>query len=706
MKKKHDLLCASMAVVLTTACTHTTEYPMTRQDNTTDNYFGHEVADPYRWLENDTSAETAEWVKAQNALTSEYISKISDRKAIEERLKSIWKYERKSAPGKRGDYYFYSKNDGLQNQAIYYRTKNLKEEGEIILDPNTLSDNGTVALAEFSISPDGKHLGYGIARNGSDWNEYFVKDLDDKKDLEDHLMWIKFSSIQWYNNGFFYSRFPQPEEGNELTAENIDNAVYYHKLNTPQSEDELIFQDTANRERSFNAGVTEDKELLIIVATESTTGNALYTLDLTKKGAKVERTIDTFDKDYLALGHNNGKLYVMTNYGAPKYQIVAIDPSNAKPENWKTVIAEGEDVIDGAAFENNKFFVTYMHDAHARAVVVSEDGKETKEVELPGLGAIGGFAPDKGEDTLYFTYSSYLSPSKTYSYSVSENKVALLEGWNQGLKDFDFDQYETEQVFYESKDGTKVPMFITHKKGLEKNGENPAWLYGYGGFNISMEPSFDVRRLLWLENGGIYAVANIRGGGEYGEAWHKAGILTEKQNVFDDFIAAAKYLIDEKYSNPDKMVCQGGSNGGLLIGATINQAPELFRVAFPEVGVMDMLRYHKFTIGRYWATDYGTSEDSEEMFEYLRGYSPLHNIGDKRYPSVFVITGDHDDRVVPAHSFKYAATLQANYKGERPMLISIESQAGHGAGKPTQKIIEEWADKYAFAFNEIGMRVK
>lgn len=680
---------------------------MTREDNTVDNYFGHEVADPFRWLENDTSAETAEWVKAQNTITRQYIDGISIRNTIEQRLTQIWRYERKSAPGKKGEYYFYSKNDGLQNQAVYYRTRDLKDEGEEVLNPNTLSDNGTVALAEFSVSPDGKYLGYGIARNGSDWNEYYVRDLDNKRDLDDHLVWIKFSNIEWHgNDGFYYSRYPQPADGNELTAENVDNAIYYHKVGTDQAADKLIFADPEHNQRGFGAQVTEDKKMLVISVTESTTGNALYTLDLEDPKAKVQRTIDTYDKDYITIGHSNGKLYVMTNNAAPKYRIVAIDPKNADPKNWETIIGESEDAIEYASFDNGKFFITYMHDAHSRVIVASEDGKETKEVELPGLGAIAGFAPSEGDNTIYFTYSSYLSPSKTYTYDISTGAVAILDGWNKEFNGFDFDQYVTEQVFYESNDGTKIPMFITHKKDIKLNGENPTWLYGYGGFNISMTPGFDVRRLLWLENGGVYAVANIRGGGEYGEDWHLAGTIMRKQNVFDDFISAARYLINKGYATADNMVCQGGSNGGLLIGATINQAPELFRVAFPQVGVMDMLRYHKFTIGRYWATDYGTSEDSEEMFSYLKSYSPLHNICDKSYPSVMVTTGDHDDRVVPAHSFKYAATLQKEYKGNRPMLIRIESQAGHGAGKPTQKVIAEWADMYAFAFNEIGMELK
>lgn len=689
-----------IALTALSACTQTIQYPMTRQDNTTDNYFGHSVPDPYRWLENDTSEETTQWVIEQNKVTRNYVDAIPFRTEIAERLKQIWHYERKSAPYKKGDYYFYSKNDGLQNQAVYYRTHSLDTDGEIILDPNKLSDNGTVALTELAISPDGRYLGYGIARNGSDWNEYYVRDLQTMKDLPDHLMWIKFSEIEWYNDGFFYSRYPQPEQGDELTAENVDNAVYYHRINTPQDDDKLIFSDPQNNLRSFGAAITEDKQLLVISVTESTTGNALYTLDLTDPKACVQRTIDTYDKDYLPLGHYNGRLLVQTNNGAPHYRIVAIDPHNPAPEEWQDIVPEQADVIETANFGNNHIFINYMHDAHSQLVVVDLETNTTTSVDMPLIGAASGFNSSKGEDTVFFTLSSFVSPMQTYAYSVASNTVKKVEGWGAKI-DFPFSDYETEQIFYTSNDGTQIPMFITHKKGITLDGNNPVWLYGYGGFNISLTPFFDIRRLLWLEHGGVYAVANIRGGGEYGEEWHLAGTQLNKQNVFDDFISAAHYLIDKKYTNPSLMVCQGGSNGGLLIGATINQAPELFRVAFPQVGVLDMLRYHKFTIGRYWATDYGTADDSEQMFKYLLSYSPLHNIANINYPSVMITTGDHDDRVVPAHSFKYAATLQNTYKGNRPMLIRIESQAGHGAGKPTSKIINEWADMYAFAFYEL-----
>lgn len=694
-----------LASISLIACTDTIQYPMTRQDNTTDNYFGHTIADPYRWLENDTSAETLQWVKEQNNLTHSYIDQLPFKEQISDRLKQLWCYQRKSAPYKKGDFFFYSKNDGLQNQAIYYRTPSLSQDGQVILDPNQLSDNGTVALAELSVSPDGQYLGYGIARNGSDWNEYFVRDLHSLTDLPDHLMWIKFSVIEWYNNGFFYSRYPQPTQGNELTAENTNNAVYYHKLGTSQDADKLIFDDPQNPLRSFVPAVTDDKQLLVISVTESTTGNALYTLDLSNPNATVQRIINTFDKDYIPLGHHNGKLLVQTNYQAPHYRIVAIDINNPEPSNWQTIVPESDDVIETAEYGNDHIFINYMHDAHSQLVVADINSADTTIVSMPTIGAASSFRPSKGEDTVYFTLSSYISPMQTYAYSTATKQVSKVEGWGAQV-DFPFSDYQTEQLFYTSPDGTQIPIFITHKKNIILDGNNPVWLYGYGGFNISLTPFFDIRRLLWLEQGGIYAVANIRGGGEYGEDWHLAGTLQNKQNVFTDFIAAAQFLINQNYTNPSLMVCQGGSNGGLLIGATINQAPELFRVAFPQVGVMDMLRYHKFTIGRYWATDYGTADDSEEMFQYLLSYSPLHNIANHNYPSVLVTTADHDDRVVPAHSFKYAATLQNTYKGSRPMLIRIESQAGHGAGKPTTKIIEEWTDLYTFAFHELGIPFK
>lgn len=673
----------------------------TRKDSTVDNYFGHAVVDPYRWLENDTSAETEAWVKAQNTLTRKYLDPLPGRDKISRRLTEIWNYPRKSAPFRRGKYYFYSANNGLQNQSVYYIADSSEAEGREILDPNKLSDNGTVALSAFSVSPNGKYLGYGIARNGSDWNEFFVRDIATGNDLSDHIEWIKFSSLEWYGDGFYYSRYPAPDANNALVVENLDNAVYYHKIGDPQSADKLIFSDSQNRQRSYGAEVYDDEDLLILYVSESTSGNGLYVLDLKNKNAKVQRIIDEYVNDYIPIGCRGDELFVLTNDNASRYRIISINLRRPQPENWKTVIPESTtDIIENADYENGRFFVTYMHDASSKVSIFDAKGLKTCDVTLPGLGSVADFAPYKNDNELFYTFSSFLSPAQIYRYDIAENRSELFRAAELS---FNFSQYETEQIFYRSIDGTQIPMFIVHKKGVTLDGSNPAWLYGYGGFNISLTPSFDLPMLLWLEHGGIYAVANLRGGGEYGDDWHRAGTRMNKQNVFDDFASAARYLIDNKYTNADLLVCEGGSNGGLLIGATVNQHPELFRVALPAVGVMDMLRYHKFTIGRYWATDYGTADESREMFEYLLSYSPLHNIADRPYPSILVTTADHDDRVVPAHSFKYAATLQERYSGERPMLIRIESQAGHGAGKPTTKQIELWVDIFSFVFNELSL---
>ena len=705
-------LVLSAVAVLATACstknanpnstdTSMTSLPTRKSDNF-DVYFGHKIDDPYRWLEDDNSDETKAWVEAQNTLTRRYLDPLAGRDEISRRLTEIWNYPRKSAPFRRGRHYFYSANDGLQNQSVFYITDTLENQGRIILDPNKFSDNGTVALTAFSVSPDGKYLGYGIARNGSDWNEFYVRDIATGEDLSDHIEWIKFSSLEWYGDGFYYSRYPEPEENDALVGENIDNAVYYHKIGDDQSADRLVFADTENRNRSFGAQVFDDDDLLVLYVSESTSGNGLYTLDLKQRGATMQRIIDEYVNDYIPIGCNGRNLFVLTNDNAPRYRIISINLRQPERKNWKTIISESStDIIESAEYENDRFFVTYMHDACSAVSIFNAKGEKNCDVELPGLGSVSGFAPYKKDNEFYYTFSSFLSPAQVYRYDIQANSSELFRATELS---FDFDQYETKQIFYPSTDGTLIPMFLVHKKGITLDGSNPTWLYGYGGFNISLTPSFDLPMLLWLEHGGIYAVANLRGGGEYGEQWHQAGTLFNKQNVFDDFASAARYLIDNKYTTADLLVCQGGSNGGLLIGATVNQYPELFRVALPSVGVMDMLRYHKFTIGRYWATDYGTADDSAEMFEYLLKYSPLHNIADRRYPSILVTTADHDDRVVPAHSFKYTATLQEKYSGDRPMLIRIESQAGHGAGKPTAKQIALWVDFYSFVFNELGIK--
>ncbi|MCU4176372.1 prolyl oligopeptidase family serine peptidase [Carboxylicivirga sp. N1Y90] len=683
----------------------TFNYPETRKGDVVDDYFGTQVADPYRWLEDDRSEETAQWVKGQNYVTFSYLETVPFRDKIKERLTEVWNYPRRSAPWKAGGKYFFTKNDGLQNQSVYYMQESLDSEAKVFLDPNKLSDDGTVSLANFSVSKDGKYLGYGTSTGGSDWREFFVKDIETGQDLEDHLKWIKFSGITWYKDGFFYSRYPTPKEGDELKGQNKDSKVYYHKVGTKQEDDKLIYEDTEHPDWGFGVGVTDDKKYMIISVTESTSGNALYFKDLTKKNAEVVKVVTDFTQDYSVIDHYDGYLWVKTNDNAPKYKVVKIDVNNPSRENWVDLIPEDEkNVLRSLSVLGGKAFANYQEDAHSVIKTYDLDGKFLYDVEMPSVGSVGGFYGEKEDVSTFYTFSSYTYPSVIFKYDIENNKSEL---YHKTEIDFDIDNYETKQVFYESKDGTKVPMFIVHKKGLELNGNNPTWLYGYGGFNVSLTPRFDIRRLVWLENGGVFAVANLRGGGEYGEEWHKAGTLMNKQNVFDDFISAGKYLVSNKYTNPKLLAAQGGSNGGLLVGAVINQAPDLFRVAYPQVGVLDMLRYQKFTIGRYWATDYGTSEDNKEMFEYLYKYSPLHAIDGKlNYPSVMVTTADHDDRVVPAHSFKYISALQEAYTGSRPMMIRIETDAGHGAGKPTSKTIEEWTDLYTFAFDQMGITPK
>ena len=674
-------------------------YPMTAKVDSVDTYFGHQVPDPYRWLEDDQSAQTAEWVRQQNAVTFGYLDSIPFRNQIRERLTQIWNYPKTYAPWKSGGKYFFAKNNGLQNQNVYYMMAKLGDEPVEVLDPNLLSADGTVALSTFSVSDDGRYLGYGISRGGSDWNESFVRDLSTGKDLADHLKWNKFSSLSWYGNGFYYNRYPQPQEGDELKGANSSSRLYFHKLGDAQEQDVLVYEDPQNPNWSFSGGVTDDSKLLIIGVSESTSGNAFYFKRLDVAKAPVVKVVEDFNNDFSVVDHIDGWLYVHTNYQAPRYQLIRIDVKNPARDRWEVVIPESEtDVLRGVSAVGGSFVGNYMRDAHSVVKVFDIKGQYLHDVVLPTLGSVGGFGGKLSDDVTFYTFSSYTYPSVVYRYDVAKNQS---EVYSSTAIDFNFDDYETKQVFYTGKDGTRVPMFIVAKKGIELNGNNPVWLYGYGGFNISLNPGFDVRRLVWLENGGVYAVANIRGGGEYGEKWHKDGTLMNKQNVFDDFIAAARFLIDEKYTNSSKIAVQGGSNGGLLIGAVVNQAPELFRVALPAVGVMDMLRYHRFTIGRFWATDFGTADDDEAMFNYLKAYSPLHNISNTAaYPAVLVTTADHDDRVVPAHSFKYIATLQENYKGNNPVMIRIESQAGHGAGMPTSKIIDEWTDLYSFTFDQ------
>jgi len=679
------------------------KYPETKKTDTKDDYHGTLIADPYRWLENDTSAETGEWVKAENEVTSAYLAKIPFRDQIKKRLTALWDYPKYGVTFKKGNRYFYFKNDGMQNQSVLYVQESLDADPRVLLDPNKLSEDGTVSLTDYDVSHDGKYLAYGIARGGSDWNEILVMEVDWAKPLEDHLNWIKFSAIAWKNDGFYYSRYDEPKGGSGLSAKNEFHKVYYHKVGTPQSADGLVYENKNFPLRNYYAGVTEDEKFLIISETESTTGNALLFKNLDKPNSKFVTIVDNFDNDYSVIDDFNGKFLVKTNYQSPRYQILEIDPENPARENWKIILPEKEEVLESISLVGGKIVAEYMKDASSKAYIYDVSGKLTAELNLPGLGTMSGFNGKKDDNIAFYGFTSFTFPSTIYKFDIAKNESTVYR--KPGI-DFDASLYETKQVFYNSKDGTKIPMFIVHKKGLKLNGKNPTLLYGYGGFNISLTPSFSTTRLILLEQGGVFAMPNLRGGGEYGEAWHLAGIKEKKQNVFDDFYAAAQYLFDNQYTSPGFLAINGGSNGGLLVGAAMVQHPEMFSVALPDVGVLDMLRYHEFTIGWAWASDYGRSDNPED-FKYLIAYSPLHNI--KKgvcYPATLVTTADHDDRVVPAHSFKFTATLQENQACNNPVLIRIETKAGHGAGKPTAKIIDEYSDMYAFIFYNMGITPK
>lgn len=675
-------------------------YPETQKGDVVDNYFGTEVPDPYRWLEDDNSEETRQWVIAQNKVSFGYLETIPFRDAVKERLTNMWNYPKQGAPFKRNNIYFYSFNTGLQNQSIIYKQNSLEEKGEVFLDPNKLSDDGTVALAAFSISPDEKYVAYGISRAGSDWMEYFVKDVETGTDLDDHLEWIKSSGAAWLNDGFFYSRFDTPTEGDVLKGENINSKVFFHTAGTLQSEDLLIYADPEHPERTFSVDASDDQKILTIYAYESTSGNACGFRKVEDENKEFTWLLETFDNNFFTIGNKDNILYIMTDLGAPMYRLIAVDIDNPEPENWIDIIPEKEgEVLESCSLVGGSLIATYLKDAHNVSIVFDLEGNRLHEVDLPGIGSVGGFGGNLEDEFTFYTFTSFNYPPAIFKYTIAENRSEL---YHKTELDFDGEDYETKQVFYTSKDGTKVPMFIIFKKGVELDGTNPTILYGYGGFNISYTPTFSIMRAAWLEKGCIWALANLRGGGEYGEAWHKAGTILNKQNVFDDFIAAAEYLIDNDYTSPEKLGIFGGSNGGLLVGAVTNQRPDLFAAAIPAVGVMDMLRFQKFTIGRYWTTDYGSSDDPEQ-FEYIYRYSPLHNIStDKEYPAVMATSADHDDRVVPAHSFKYIATLQDKYTGERPVIIRIETDAGHSAGKPTDKAIEEAADELSFFWYNMG----
>jgi prolyl oligopeptidase len=683
----------------------TVNYPETKKVDTVDNYFGEDVADPYRWLEDDRSAETEAWVKSQNEATFGYLDNIPYREELKDRLTKLWNYEKIGSPFKEGDYTYFYKNDGLQNQYVIYRYKNDAdpETAEVFLDPNTFKEDGTISLGGLSFSKDGKTLAYSISEGGSDWRKILIMNAETKEIVEDTLVDIKFSGMSWYkNDGFYYSSYDKPK-GSELSAKTDQHKVYYHKLGTKQSEDQLIYGGTPEeKHRYIYGGVTEDDRYLIITPRVSTSGNKLYIKDLTKPNAPFVEILGHTDSDSNIIENVGSKLYIMTNLNTPNQKVVTVDASDPKPENWKDFIPETENVLSPST-GGGYFFAEYMVDAVSKVLQYDYDGKLVREVKLPGVGSAGGFGAKKEEKELYYSFTNYVTPGSIYKYNIEEGTSEL---YRKPSIDFNPENYESKQVFYISKDGTKVPMIITHKKGLKLDGKNPTILYGYGGFNISLTPSFSITNAVWMEQGGIYAVANLRGGGEYGKKWHNAGTQMKKQNVFDDFIAAAEYLISEQYTSSDYLAIRGGSNGGLLVGATMTQRPDLMKVALPAVGVLDMLRYHTFTAGAGWAYDYGTAEDSKEMFNYLKGYSPVHNVKEGvEYPATLVTTGDHDDRVVPAHSFKFAAELQSKQSGDNPTLIRIETDAGHGAGTPVSKTIEQYADIFGFTLYNMGFDV-
>jgi prolyl oligopeptidase len=680
-------------------------YPPSRKSDRVDDYHGTIVTDPYRFLEDPDSEETKAWVEAENKVTFGYLNEIPAREKIKQRLTKLWDYEKYSIPFQEGENYFYFKNDGLQNQSVLYTLKTLDGEPKVLLDPNKLSADGTVALSGLSISEDGKLLAYGLSSSGSDWQEWKVRDVESGEDLEDHLKWIKFSGASWTNDnqGFFYSRYDEPNEKTKLEDVNYYQKLYYHKLGTSQTEDTLIYQRPDQKEWGFGGGVTEDGHYLVISVWLGTDPkNLFFYKDLTNPDAEVVELIKEFEADYSFIDNDDSVFYFRTDLDAPRARVIAIDSKNPDKSAWQEIIPQAVETLESVGILNNQFVADYLKDAHSQIKIFDLNGRFVTEVELPGLGSVGGFNGKRHDTETFYSFTSFTTPPTIYRYDIVSGKSQVFR---QAKVDFNPADYETKQVFYRSKDNTQVPMFITYKKGIKLDGNNPTYLYAYGGFNISLTPSFSVSTLVWLEMGGVYAVPNLRGGGEYGEEWHQAGMKLKKQNVFDDFIAAAEWLIANGYTKTDKLAIAGGSNGGLLVGACMTQRPDLFGAALPAVGVMDMLRFHKFTIGWAWVSEYG-SPDNPEEFKALYAYSPLHNLKPgTAYPATMITTADHDDRVVPAHSFKFAAALQAAHTGENPVLIRIETKAGHGAGKPTAKIIEEAADKWAFLVRTLDMKV-
>ncbi|MHB9040344.1 MAG: prolyl oligopeptidase family serine peptidase [Melioribacteraceae bacterium] len=702
MKKKLMILLL-MPLAFTFTNAQKIKYPETKKIDHVDDYHGTKIPDPYRWLEDNNSKETAEWVEAENKVTQDYLAKIPFREAMKKRLTELWNYEKYSAPSKHGIYYTFSKNDGLQEQSVIYIQKGLNGTPEVLLDPNKLSNDGSVSLGGLAYSNDDKYLCYSISRGGSDWREFYVMDVQSKQLTSDVIKWSKFSGSAWYKDGFYYGRYDEPKPGEELKQKVEFQKLYYHKLGTPQSEDKLVMEDKQNPKYGFGAGVTDDEKFLIISVSQGTAPeNLLYYKDL-NSDMPITPVFTKFEAEYGLIDNIGDKFLISTNHQAPNNKLILVDPKNPEKENWKTIIPESKEVMQSVSLVGEKLFVTYLKDATSKVSVFDTNGKYLYDVKLPGVGTCSGFGGKKDDNETFYTFTSFTYPPTIYKYDIKNNKSELFR---KAEVKFDPKGYETKEVFYKSKDGTKVPMFIVHKKGLKLNGNNPTLLYAYGGFNISQQPGFSVARIPLLENGVVYALACLRGGSEYGEEWHKAGMFEKKQNVFDDFIAAAEYLIKSKYTSPSKLAVQGGSNGGLLIGAVINQRPDLFKVAFPQVGVMDMLRFHKFTIGWAWVSEYGSS-DNPDQFKYLIKYSPLHNIKKGvTYPATMVTTADHDDRVFPAHSFKYIATLQEMNDGKNPTLIRIETKVGHGAGTSTSKSIDLVTDLYSFMFYNMGITPK
>ncbi|HEY8459433.1 MAG TPA: prolyl oligopeptidase family serine peptidase [Blastocatellia bacterium] len=680
-------------------------YPTAKKVDQIDDYHGVKVADPYRWLENPDSADSRAWIEAQNKLTFSFLNEIPERARIKERLTKLWNYEKYSQPFKEGGRYFYFKNDGLQNQNVLYVLKSLDGEPRVLLDPNKLSTDGTVALSGYAVSEDGKYLAYGLATSGSDWQEWKVREVETGKDLPDLIKWVKFSGASWTadGKGFFYSRYDEPNEKTKLEDANYYQKLYYHRLGSPQSEDILVYERKDQKEWGFSGQVTEDGRYLIVSVWQGTDPrNRVFFKDLQSPDAKVVELISELEAAYNFISNDGSVFWFRTDLNAPRGRVIAIDARDPDRAKWKEIVPQAAETLEGVSMVGDRFIASYLKDARSQIKIFDIDGKFVREVELPGIGTAAGFGGKRKDSETFYAFTSFTTPTTIYRYDV---KTGKSEVYRKPKVDFNPADYETKQVFYNSKDGTRVPMFITHKKGLKLDGQNPTLLYGYGGFSVSLTPAFSISNLVWMEMGGVYAQPSLRGGAEYGEEWHLAGTKSKKQNVFDDFIAAAEWLIANKYTSTPKLAISGGSNGGLLVGACITQRPDLFGAALPAVGVMDMLRFHKFTIGWAWTSDYGSPDDPED-FKALYAYSPLHNIKPGvKYPPTLITTADHDDRVVPAHSFKFAAALQAAQAGPAPTLIRIETKAGHGAGKPTSKIIEEISDCWGFLVRVLDVKI-